>query len=80
MNMKTKSAMEIGKQPSIAKEAMKRTGMDIAIEEDYCDRCGMKLNGRFEKVGDEKLCAHCAKVANDPTSRKFRGSKPEGVV
>lgn len=74
--MKTKSVMDVGKQPSFAKDVMKRTGMQ---DEDYCDRCGMKLNGRFENVGDEKLCAHCAKVARDPTSRNPQGKKAKGV-
>ncbi len=36
----------------------------------YCDRCGIKLKKTGQRIGDESLCDHCAKVARDPTSKK----------
>lgn len=40
----------------------------------YCDRCGMRLEATGEHIGGEFLCAHCANVARDPTSRNPIGT------
>lgn len=84
MRMKTENTMKTISESTKEKVPSKSGGsiMDDSSlgPDDYCNRCGKRLQGLFEIVNGEKLCEHCAKVARDPTSRKPKKKVPQGVV